>query len=94
MDGKGTKLNFQNGKNRQNDGNCENDKNGGENGKTVNNCSDDVSQEEEWGQGESEPLEASFLKDEVKKMVKISSRLLTLWIQILHACLTRNMNYF
>ena len=42
MDGKGTKLNFQNGKNRKNDGNCENDKNGGENGKTVNNCSDDV----------------------------------------------------
>ena len=52
MDGKGTKLNFQNGKNRKNDGNCENDKiggengkngkNGGENGKTVNSCSDDV----------------------------------------------------
>ena len=56
MDGKGTKLNFQNGKNRKNGGNCENDKmnggenddncengeNGGENGKTVNNCSDDV----------------------------------------------------
>ena len=103
VDGKGTKLNFQNGKNRKNDGNCENDKNGGENddncengenggenGKTVNNCSD-VSQEEEWRKGESEPLEASFLKDEVKKMVKISSRL---WIRILHACLTRNMNYF
>ena len=42
VDGKGTKLNFQNGKNRKNDGNCENDKNGGENGKTVNSCSDDV----------------------------------------------------
>ena len=55
MDGKGTKLNFQNGKNRknggncendknggENDDNCENDKNGGENGKTVNSCSDDV----------------------------------------------------
>ena len=55
MDGKGTKLNFQNGKNRKNDENCENDKNGGENddncengenggenGKTVNNCPDDV----------------------------------------------------
>ena len=55
MDGKGTKLNFQNGKNRKNGGNCENDKNGGENddncengenggenGKTVNSCSDDV----------------------------------------------------
>ena len=91
VDGKGTKLNFQNGKNRKNDENCENDKNGGENGKTVNSCSDDVTQEEEWRKGESEPLEASFLKDEVKKMVKISSRL---WIRILHACLTRNMNYF
>ena len=42
VDGKGTKLNFQNGKNRKNDENCENDKNGGENGKTVNSCSDDV----------------------------------------------------
>ena len=41
----------------------------------MNSCSDDVTQEEEWRQGESEPLEASFLKDEVKKMVKISSRL-------------------